>query len=68
MVGPAMTTLYANKVLTGPLFWSNVLIWPGLVWSFFFSISSRLFNAVFFIMFTRISIVDAQIDLGLLSV
>ena len=44
--------------------WSNVLTWSGLV---IFSVSSRLFNAVFFFMFTRISIVDAQLDLGLLS-
>ena len=40
--------------------WSNVLIWSGLV---IFSVSSRLFNAVFFFMCTRISIVDAQLDL-----
>ena len=45
MVGPAMKTFKANKVLTGPLFWSNVLIWSGLV---IFSVSSRLFNAVVF--------------------
>ena len=38
-----------------------------LAWSgHFFSVSSGLFNAVFF-MFTRISIVDAQLDLGLIS-
>ena len=38
-----------------------------LVWSGHFSVSSRLFNAVFFFMFTHISIVDAQLDLDLLS-
>ena len=43
--------------------WSNVLIWSGLV---IFSVSSRLLMRCFF-MFTRISIVDAQLDLGLLS-
>ena len=66
MVGPAKTTFLANKVLTGPLFWTNVLIWSGLVWPFF------QFSLVFlmrcFFMFTRISIVDAQLDFGLLSV
>ena len=37
--------------------WSNVLIWSGLV----------IFLVWCFFMFTRISIVDAQLDLGLLS-
>ena len=39
------------------------LVWSGLI---IFSVSSRLFNAVFFFKFTRISIVDAQLDLGLI--
>ena len=66
MVGPAMTTFLANKVLTGPLFWSNVFIWSGRVWSFFQFPLDFLVRCFF--MFTRISIVDAQLDLGLLSV
>ena len=64
MVGPAMTTFYANKVLTGPLFWSNVLIWSG----HFFQFPLDFLMRFFFFTLTRISIVDAQLDLGLLSV
>ena len=45
--------------------WSNVLIWSGLVWSFFQFPLDFLMRCFF--MFTRISIVDAQLDLGLLS-
>ena len=62
MVGPAMTTFKANKILTEPLFSSNVLIWSGLV-IFQFPLD---FLVRCFFMFTRISIVDAQLDLGLL--
>ena len=43
--------------------WSNVLIWSGLVvYQFPLDFLMRCF-----FMFTRISIVDAQLDLGLLS-
>ena len=44
--------------------WSNVLIWSGLVIFFEFPLD---FLMRCFFMFTRISIVDAQLDLGLLS-
>ena len=53
-----------NQTKPSAAVWSNLLIWSGLV---IFQFPLDFLMRCFFFMFTHISIVDAQLDLDLLS-